>query len=195
MSDAYAYRASADLASALREYAAADNAFRATVVAYDGQNPGCRILWAQSPFSADMHPMGFEDTTDDVPEGLSRRRGRRSLIPKRGRAGEPWQAVLDEMAKRPRVEKVYQRFGVPTAGRGGSTGTGGHYLAPTRFLDGGDAAGVLVACKYDLATNPLRDTPGQGLGKHLTPVPLSEFYAVKERLERDQAATTEEAPA
>ena len=190
MPDIYAYRASDDLASALRAYATEDNAFRQRVIERDKQNPGREIMWSRSPFSNDMHPMGFADSTDEVPEGLSRKQGRRSLIPKRGKPGDSWRAVLDEMGKRPQVEKVLMQFNVPTAGRGGSTGTGGHYLAPTQFIDGGED-GVLVVCKYDLATDPLHQSGTQSIGQHITPIPLSEFYAVKERLDGERAANSE----
>lgn len=188
MSDLHAYRASDELAAALREHAAADDAFcREHVEPFDRDNPGHELLWARRAMTMDKRAVGFCDGEDDVPSGLSRASTREELRPKKTEAGQAWQDVLERMADRPKASRVLHEFGVPEAARGGGAPSGGTYVSATQWADTGET-GVIVFNGGDLAERPFGRDAG-GLTEHLTPIPLSEFYAIKERLdaERDTA--------
>lgn len=178
MSTIHAYRASDELASALREHRARFTEFLETVHRFDREHPGNELVWVQDPFAADQRPVGFRDGGDLVPAGLSRAKSRAWLRPARGAAGQPWRDTLVAMAKRPALEPVLRQFDVRAYGEGPGTGTGGYYVAPTQWIDAGPD-GALVACRYDIAVNHDGEPD---LTPHLTPMRLSEFYAIKERL-------------
>lgn len=192
MADLHAYRASDELAGALREYRQRQDEFGARVVAFDQDHPGHELLWIREGFAAadDKRAVGFVDGTDDVPDGLSRAKTRTELRPKKTKAGKPWQDVLDAMnSDRPKVSPVLRQFDVPTAAEGGPGPHFGSFrIAPTQWGDaGGD--GVIVYAFAPLTRPVLEDE--QALSPHLTPVPLSEFYAIKERLEATATESTE----
>jgi hypothetical protein len=189
MSDVYAYRASDELAAALREYAQRDQAFCEQIEAFDRDNPGHELLWSGRGLSADRRPVGFKDGEDEVPPGLSRAKTRVELRPKKTKAGKPWQDVLDRMKERPKVDDVFSAFDVPISAFGDIAPSGGQYVCSTSWADAGPD-GVLVVNGADLDRAPWRRHNSEGRGPHLTPIPLSEFYAIKERLdaEREVAA-------
>ncbi len=184
MSDVHAYRASDELAAGLREHDAADAEFRSRVMAWDAEHPDHHSRWARSPFGADMHFMGFYDGTDEVPAGLSRAKARESLRAKRGPDGQAWREVEQWMSKRPLIERVLRDFEIPDGVKAPGPRDGSFVCRPTQWLDAG-ADGVLVTCLGDLTTGA-RMGHTAGVGVHLTAVPLSEFYAIKERLEGEQ---------
>lgn len=183
----FAYRASDELAAALREHDAADKVFCTRVEQWDAEHPDHGSRWARSPFSADQHFVGFYDGTSEVPTGLSRAKSRKTLLPKRGDEGKSWRAVQRWMSQRPEVERVLHAHKVPSGTEYPSNRDGSFFTAPTRWFDGEDD-GVLVYCDRDLAT--ARHGRGANIGEHLTPMPLSEFYAIKERLDAKRAVAS-----
>lgn len=181
----FAYHASDELSAALREHKQLAREHHAPVDEWNAANPDRTIIWLSDGFSTDQRPGGFKDGTGDVPPGLSRARSRSYLIATRTKAGRPWREVLARMVP-PSLEQVFRRFDVPSSAHGRATQTGGWYISPTRWLDGGDR-GVFVANQYELGTGMFN---GEGIGDHLTPAKLSEFYAVQEALsaERERAS-------
>lgn len=180
MADLHPYRAGDDLAAALRAHHAERQVWNAKVAAWDESHPDRRLLFRKSGFSMDRKAVGFTDgkPKEDPPAGLSRAQTRIELVPKRSKAGRRWQDVLNEMnAACPRVEPIFDRFGVP------SSRWVGQSISATRYAIAGEH-GVIVVNRYDLATDGggFREAEGDPL-VHLTPMPLSEFYAIKEALD------------
>lgn len=192
MGEPHPYRADGELAAALRLHGDVDQEFLDTVRAWNAEHPGTEILWSRGVFSADDRPVGFADGHEQAPAGLSRRRERRYLIPRRGAAGAPWRDLLAWAGTRPSLDKVLRRFGVPTHADGPTRDDLSHAVAPTQWADCGED-GVVVFNHYDLVARRLIDGPAepQSLTRHLTPMPLSEFYAIKERLDAARAAEKE----
>ncbi len=183
----FAYRASDELATALRECKQRFREHRSVVDEWDEAHPERTIVWfGGSGMTPDQWPGGFKDGTEDVPPGLSRAKSRPWLIATRTKAGEPWRKVLARMTP-PSIEKVLRRFGVPPSAYGPETSSG-MYVAATRWLDGGDR-GVFVVNQYELGRGTFGGS-GEGIGEHLTPARLSEFYAVKEALEAEKVGTS-----
>lgn len=179
MTDLYVYRASDELAAALREHHAADRAFSERVLAWDDAHPGTGLMWKREGFTIDERPVGFHDGHAEVPEGLSRAKTRSELIPVRTKAGDPWREILARFEDRPKVDPIWSRFEVPgfviDLGRAG--------VAITYYRDAG-TDGVLVLCAAALE----RDNTAGKTPRHLSPMKLSEFYAIKERLDEAHAA-------
>lgn len=188
MNDVHAYRASDELAAALRAFRETEREFGEQITAWDTAHPGHELLWVADSFSAGKRAVGFTDGQDEVPSGLSRAKTRTELRPKKTKAGKPWQDTLDWANKRPSVEPVYSRFGIPAATDGGARGGNSlsRYIMSTQWGDAGDD-GVLVYTRGDLR-HPFfgSDKPAE-ISEHLTPIPLSEFYAIKERLDVERA--------
>ena len=168
MSDLHAYRASDELATALRSFADEYGTCVDAVWRWDNENPGTKLVFLGGGFGPDPSLVGFSDSADEVPKGLSRNQQRDWLIPARGKAGDPWRQILESM-KLPSEAAVYRRFEVPAWAQGDGNGRGGVYVSTTGFLDAYQH-GVFVGNAYEF------DKPGP----HLTPVKLSEFYAAKE---------------
>lgn len=186
----HAYRASDELAAELLAHQVRDREFSQRVQQFDREHPGHELLWAGGGWSADMRPVGFRDGETEVPEGLSRAQKRTELRPKRGKAGAWWQEQLDWAKQRPSLDKVFRAFRVPCSADGPYRSDLSHYVAPTQWANCGDD-GVIVFNSYDLVREHREDRPvPEPLTEHLTPIPLSEFYAIKERLESEQAAVS-----
>jgi hypothetical protein len=184
MSDLHAYLASDELAAALAEHHAERKTWQAKVAAWDDAHPLTKLLFRKSGFTMDREAIGFTDGAPDSPppSGLSRAQTRVELIPrKRIKAGEAWQAVLDEINDgAPMVEPIFSRFGVP------SSMWVGQGISPTQYADAGED-GWLVVNLYALSGDggQFHKAAGDPLA-HLTPIPLSEFYRIKERLEAER---------
>jgi hypothetical protein len=190
MSDLHAYRASAELAAALIEYQQEHRAFGEKITAWDLEHPGNELLWRRGPWSADQTPCGFADKHGDAPAGLSRCKERRFLIPKRGPAGAPWRDVLAWAGTGPSLDKVLRRFDVPPSADGPYRDDLSHRVAPTQWANCG-ADGVVVVNRYDLVREREEGGPEpKPLTRHLTPIPLSEFYTIKERAEAASAVSS-----
>jgi hypothetical protein len=160
----YAYRASDGFATALRTYRSAFDEFVATVRAWDAQHPDAR-LYVLRELTSVVVP-GFHDRNPDFdpPGGLSRSQTRRYLIPKRGKAGDPWRAALESFQlAAPDERPVWRCFGVEPFEI-----ADGHAYIPG-FFDAGEA-GVFVS----------RGVPFDPKPAALTEVALSEYYAAKE---------------
>jgi hypothetical protein len=183
--DIHAYRPSDELAAALLGHMSADEEFVTQVKAWDAEHPGTELMWSTHGFSTDRSPVGFADGHTAVPDGLSRAKTRTTLRPVRGAAGRPWRDLLARFDKKPRVEPIWRQFDVPAHGDGFGNGRGGFYIAATHFVDAGED-GVIVFCKYDLTRRSGYDEP-RTLSPHLTPIPLSEFYRIKERLDAERS--------
>jgi len=187
-SELHAYRADDELAAALAEHHTQRKKWSATVAAWDGAHPDNRLLFRKGGFTMDQHAIGFTDGRPDEapPAGLSRASTRVELIPrKRVKAGLEWQNVLDEINDGyPRVEPVFNRFGVP------SNMWVGNRIAATTYADAG-SHGWLVANAYDLAgdSGGFHKADGDPL-RHLTPIRLSEFYRIKEQLDAERSVSS-----
>lgn len=175
----FPYRASEELAAALFDFRERVKAFDVQVDEFNAAHPGHEVVWTRGVFTADPHPRGFADDTAEVPPGLSRAKSRTYLVPRRGRAGEPWRAALARFGCRPSVGRVFRQHGVREHGDGPGTGTGGYYIASTRWFDAGDD-GVIVVCKYDIGVDR---NGAPDLSEHLTPLRLSEYYRIRESLD------------
>lgn len=180
MPDLHAYRASDELADALREYHQRRFEFERDVAAWDREHD-TKLLWRYGGFSTDKRPVGFTDPDHaaPTPKGLSRAKTRTELLPVRGKAGNEWRDILDRFNTYPKIAPLWDRFGVPSyvwlAGPGFSS-----RIIAVDFGDAGDD-GVIVYAEADLTRG--RDQQESPLSPHLTPIPLSEFYRIKERLE------------
>ena len=183
MSDLHAYRASDELTAALREYHEQRFEFEKSVAEWDREHD-TKLLWTHAGFSSDRKPCGFTDPDPKSlpPKGLSRAQTRVELIPVRGKAGNEWRDILARFNVYPRIQPLWDRFDVPShtwqAGPGFSS-----RITAVSYGDAGDD-GVIVYAEGDLTVSTSdRSGDAQELSKHLTPMSLSEFYAIKERLE------------
>lgn len=166
----HAYRASDDLASALRTWRAEAAEFQRDVIgAWDAEHPDTRSRWVSGV--SGLRCVGFTDPGDiAAPPGLSRNRQRDYLIPKRGAAGDPWREAMGRLNQCPPVAGVWRRFGIDP--------------------------GVLSISESRLYLPQVRDTlhglfvtwgvPKVPAGDHLTEVPLSAFYAAVEQMGADR---------
>lgn len=175
MPDKHAYRASEELTAALNDYDQACRAFQRDVITpWENAHPEVNSLWVVSHLDTEL--IGFSDPGGDVPEGLSRARDRKELIPKRGKTGQPWRDAMDELGKRPRLSAVFRRFGIEvTILR----------LDHSRIYTPGLVATPLGTFVFWGVEHP---DPGE----HLTPVPLSVFYTAREALDAQKAQASDE---
>ena len=172
----FAYRASAELEAAVRDALARVDEWERTVfLPWCDAHPGAPApLWVRQVHGTgvDRTCVGFADVDPvaDPPEGLSRNRKRRELVPVPGAVGEPWREAMRLFNTRPTVSGVFALHGVET------------YLIDFEHSRA-HRPGVLVS-----------DAPGEsGLWLkyamrprdcgHLTPVPVSSFYQEMERLD------------
>lgn len=188
MSDLHAYRASDELAAALREYHSQRFEFERSVAEWDREHEATKLMWAHSGFSTDRTPTGFTDSDrkSPPPKGLSRAQTRVELIPVRGRAGNEWRDVLTRFNAYPTIQPLWDRFGVPShtwkAGPGFSS-----RITAVDYGDAGDD-GVIVYAEGDLTVSTSdRNGDAQELSAHLAPISLSEFYRIKESLEAERS--------
>lgn len=188
----HAYRCSDELAAAIRAKAAEADRFRdEVIIPWDEAHPDTKTLWARSPFSTRRDCVGFTDPGGDKPPaGLSRSKQRTALIPRKGKTGEPWREHLERVRATPDVADAFAELDVPD-----------HVMGPGRIYtigllpDGdGPTDPVYVTSGYPLDGDPAerdgrRRTP---LSPHLEPIPLSVYYAVKERIDaaRELAGVT-----
>lgn len=185
----HAYRASDEFATALRAKSVDENRFRdEVIIPWDEAHPDTKTLWSRSPFSTRRDCIGFTDPGGEKPPaGLSRRRGRKQLIPLKSKAGEPWREHKDRVNAGPSVADAFREFEVPD-----------HVLGPGRLytvglLPDGDGPSdpVYITSGYPLEGREDDESSFRSrtpLTPHLTPIPLSEFYAVKERLDAERDA-------
>lgn len=167
MNELYVYTTTSELARAWGENEQERTAFiRSVVEPWDREHPDARIAWVASPSGADQTAIGFLDTSLDVPEGLSRNQMRHHLIPARGKTGQPYRDILEQMAALPSRTAVFKRFGVPCRVIGGVSGMSARWcMTRAARLDG---------TLYVVNDGPLSSP-------HLVTAKLSEFYAAKER--------------
>jgi hypothetical protein len=169
MPDAFAYRASAEFAQAIRRRFDEIDEFRnAIAIPWDETHPDTVSLWASNSLDlpCDRRCVGFADDGGDVPAGLSRSKRRGYFSPARGKAGDPWRAALTELNRKPMMGELFRRFGVPD-----------HVLD---FNAGMSYRAVIVVApdavwlRYgrEISTSP-----------HLAPARMSEFYAAVEARE------------
>lgn len=171
MSELYAYMPSAEFADAFRRCRRQRFEARQLVArAHAARHPDHPVIMARNPFGLDTHALGFADDVDDVPAGLSRAKTRTWLIPKRGKAGDEWRAVLHRMDAVPSLDAVCERFTIETGVLDVDRGRLWH-LVPRELSDGR----LVATCGAELPASP-----------HLTPMPLSEYYYAA--LEADQRA-------
>lgn len=173
MPELYAYTASAEFADAFRRCRRQRFEARQLVArAHAARHPDHPVVMARNPFGLDTHALGFADDVDKVPAGLSRAKTRTWLIPKHGKAGDPWRAVLARMDAVPSLDAVCQQFTIETS----VLDVNRHRMHHIGLRDLSD--GRLVAtCGVELPTSP-----------HLTPMPLSAYYAALEA-DRDAAVS------
>ena len=171
MSDKYAYQASDELAAALRSAEVDLRQFHQEVqAAWDAEHPDTPSLWARG--MVDRKCVGFKDPGGDVPVGLSRSKQRVELIPARGKVGDSWREALVKLNSGPKIGDVFGRFGID----------------PTILVvDHGRLyyPGILVT---DDAVFLTWGAPIESPGPHLTPVPLSAYYAAAELADRERAS-------
>ena len=165
---AHAYRASDQLAAALRQRREELSAWSAQVVAWDAEHPDTPMLWSRSAFGGDKRLCGFADKRPDQPPpaGLSRAQSRVELIPARGRKGDPWREVVATFDTSPSIDEVFRDHDVQPYL---IVHEHGRCYTPGIWEDGDT---WWITC-----TVPLFDG---GEHPHLTPAPLSEYYAAKE---------------
>lgn len=165
MADQYAYRASEQFATAIRECQEKIQRFRREVVRpWDEAHPSTRSLWRRS-LGLDQVFAGFSDPGGDIPEGLSRNQQRVELIPKRGWSGDPWRYAAKIFDQSPRVSPVFTAHNVDP-----------WVFDPPRLHVVGIAdtpSGVFLTW----------GAPHPSPGEYLTPVPLSEYYAAIEQMD------------
>jgi hypothetical protein len=164
-----AYRASDEFAAAYRAYHARYLAARAAALAYDRANPDHPLHVRKSNLDQRIDVYGFGDvhTDREPPEGLSRRRGRDYLVPKRGRPGDRWRAIIAEYGKQfpDPVRDVFTPHQVPPYIHDLERGRA---HTPGIYDFGERGVYVLIGREFDDA------------GPHLARAPLSEYYAAKE---------------
>lgn len=169
MSEPYVYTTTSELWTAWGENEQKRTAFiRSVVEPWDTAHPDAKIAWATDPGGADQIPLGFVDSGQPLPVGLSRAQTRRYLIPARGKAGQPYRDALEQMKGLPTRTTVFRRFGIETRTLGGGLGDGRARWCMTQAarLDG-----VLFVISHG---SPLSSP-------HLVTAKLSEFHAAKER--------------
>jgi hypothetical protein len=168
MNDRHFYRASPELAAALRAMAVERREYWDRVIKpYREEYPDNAPVWRGG-----ITCVGFADgkPEEDPPEGLSRARTRAYLIPMRGRLGKPWRERMTEFAGLPNHERVLREFGVPTE----VFGPGRLYFTSWMDLDRRsatpDGPNVVVYLGH-----PFEPVPAA-----LTAMKRSEFYALHE---------------
>ena len=172
MADKYAYRASDELARALRMFNQRWATFYDQEVGPFPRLHNLHTAW-RVDYAGDAKCLGFalihED--DEIPKGLSASKDRDYLIP-RGKAGDPWRAHMKRLNSGPKRAPILKRFGVEPMFLVIDTGRGYHI----GLHDTPDGYYATWGCENP---NP---------GPHLTPVRLSEFYLAKEREDARRAA-------
>lgn len=169
-----AYRASGQLTSSYRAFMERYHVARISVRDYNDAHPDHPLWVWKSSIDHDILVRGFADVRPDrePPAGLSRKQGRGYLIPARGAAGAAWRKLLVDYSRFPNAEvDVFKANGVP--------------------MQVFDALRIHVAGLFDFGEHGVFLRIGVAYDKpvdHLTPVPLSEFYAAKEAHEAAQQA-------
>jgi hypothetical protein len=169
----YAYRASDELAGALRELSGRITQFHdAVMTPWKETHPGVDSTWHRRG-GWERECLGFVVPDGaDVPEGLSASQDREWLIPKRGRKGDQWRADLDLLSQRPKLGPVLDAYDIePIILRvdlGRYFHLGLHDTPDGYFLTWG----------VEHPPNP-----------HLTPVPLSVYYSAVERATDNEVVT------
>lgn len=175
MADKYAYRASPELNTALVDLAEQISAFaEATIQPWHDQHGVVVAVWRYR-LGYELVCIGFvlAEGQDTLPAGLSASRDRDWLIPKRGRSGEPWRQAMELLNQRPKLGPVLERFQVDPVIEAFDQGRIYH-MGLHDTPDG-----------YYVTWGAEHPSPGP----HLTPVPLSVFYAAKERAAETTPAT------
>lgn len=181
----FAYRASEELEAAVRTAERAVREWDETVLLpWQDEHPDVAPLWVRKSHGTpvDKVCVGFTDSRPDEvpPEGLSRNRQRRELVPARGAKGDPWRELMDRFNTRPGLGDTFALHGVELA---------------------------VLDVEYSRLRWPailLSVAPGEtGLWlkyarlapracEHLTEIPLSEFHLAREAIEtRAQARAIE----
>ena len=172
--DKYAYRASEALSKALAAYSqACQDFYRDVLGPWEEAHAPMHSMWQHTVYG-DLRCVGFSDVdpTSDPPKGLFRSRNRDGLVPtNRGKAGDPWRAEMGVLNKRPVISAVLEAHGV------------------TPYILDVDHSrvtrvGVIVTPNGHLLSWGVEHPPCE----HLTPIPLSEYYAAREALPADDPA-------
>lgn len=171
-----AYRVSTSFARAYRAFVAVERTARQAIIDYNEQHPGRELVVQKDRVDHEITIVGFADPDrkQPPPDGLSRSAKRDYLIPQRGPSGEPWRKVIADLSAFPELGETVFRP---------------HRVSPY-FIDS-DAGLIRTAGIYDYGEHGvfLRiGAPYPKMSEHLTPVPLSEFYAAKEAHEADEQA-------
>lgn len=175
MSEMYAYRASDEFAEALRAWNREHHEFtQAVIVPINDEAAPHQPVFVRSALRMGTECVGFADNnapTSQLPPGLSRSQSRSYLIPKRGKAGDEWRDRMQRCnTGRPSLEAVFNVHQVDPV----SINSGRGRMARAGMRDFGDV--TVLHC-----TLPLDESP------HLTPMPLSEYYALVESDPSDAA--------
>jgi hypothetical protein len=175
--DLYAYRASVELADAVRDRTGARIAYcREALEAFRSWYGGPKVIYQRNPFRLDARAVGFadDDPDSDPPTiGLTRRRrNARYLTPTRDIHGGPYRAHLAHVNAAPSLDGAFADHGISTFV---DTVSGRAHLIGYHFTDGLR----LVACRIELPPSP-----------HLTPIRLSEYYREIEAVGRAAAGPT-----
>jgi hypothetical protein len=176
--DTHAWRTTRQFGNAIRAALAACKAlYDDVIIPYNEAHPGTELIRATpGPTSFDHRIDGFTDgdKKSPLPDGLSRAQKRWWLVPVRGKAGDPWRAVLAQMNTMPKVGKVFRDFGFPVYTIKGS------WISRTRVFDDGT----------DVYLTSTQDVLEQHPCDHVVPVKMSEYHAA-----REAAAAAADSPA
>lgn len=171
--DVHAYRASDEFAAAIRGRIEDMRRFgREIIKPWDEEHPEARALWRRDAFGLDRKCVGFHCPDGEIPEGLSRNKERRELIPKRGGTGSSWRSALSRLDQFPKMDPVFRRYGVEVM----VWPEEGNVIYRPGIED--TPAGVFLSWA----------APHPAPGEHLTEVPLSEYYAAIEKRDREKAS-------
>jgi hypothetical protein len=109
----YAYRASDELAGALRALSARIKQFHDEVMTpWKQAHPGVDSTWHRRA-GYELECLGFVVADgQEAPEGLSANLEREWLIPKRGRKGAQWRTDLELLSQRPKLGPVLDAYDV-----------------------------------------------------------------------------------
>lgn len=175
MTETFTWRASDEFAAAIRGYRQKRKEFVDTVVhEFNEAHPDHSARFYRHPFSLDAILAGFADDTSDVPEGLSRAKTREYLVPVRGSKGKPWREAMRTLEKMPSIDGVFKAHNLSPVVWIGS------YVQRAGIFD--DGQHVYIECGGDLT----KERPADGTSPHLTPIRLSEYYAVKEAFQDNE---------
>lgn len=167
-----AYVASASLADAWREFYAATAKAHMAIAQWEKAHPDAPRIGTQSrPWAYGRQVSCFmrDSTSDPVPDGFCKPPSRSplALLPyEKKPSGKPWRDLLATVPRYPKFR--YEEFGITDISiPNDERGWGSHWSVLPLFHDLDGTVYVTTAAEH-----PPTD--------HLTPVPLSVFYAAKE---------------